>query len=184
MVCAATMLSPCLHHPVLPIGEGRGLLVVAEEGVVEADAGNGGAQGDHHFGFRMGSEVDEVMEACTTRTWLTMNKTQRRHEGMEGTTLLLAARKPITRKAWRDMYPLRHPHLDALRNTVYSRPTMSLPNCSLTSHSLCCCKPELVGMTTPVLTESEDSVLALPVRHTVPLIGSRTPVEQVELFVK
>ena len=40
-----------------PFGEGAGLLVGGEEGAGEADAGNGGARGDHHRGVGVGSEV-------------------------------------------------------------------------------------------------------------------------------
>ena len=41
----------------VPIGEGVGLLVVAEKGAGEADAGNGGARGHHDLGVPMGSGV-------------------------------------------------------------------------------------------------------------------------------
>ena len=42
---------------VQPNGEGAGLLVGGEEGAGEADAGNGGARGDHDPGVRVGGEV-------------------------------------------------------------------------------------------------------------------------------
>ena len=46
-----------VHDPVRPLGEGAGLLVVAQEGAVEAQAGNGGARGDHHLGVASGGVV-------------------------------------------------------------------------------------------------------------------------------
>ena len=75
--------------------------------------------------------------------------------GTEGTTLLFAAHKPTTKKAGKDKYPFKHPHLDTLRYVVDGKPAMALPNYSLTSHSPYRWKPELVGLTTPVLMESE-----------------------------
>ena len=102
--------------------------------------------------------------------------------GTEGTTLLFAAHKPTTKKAGKDMYPFKHPHLDTLRYVVDSKPAMALPNYSLTSHSPYRWKPELVGLTTPVLMESEDAVLPLPMRHALPLIGTSEPVKQVDIF--
>ena len=42
---------------VQPFGEDVGLLLGGEEGAGEADAGNGGARGDHHLGVGMGGEV-------------------------------------------------------------------------------------------------------------------------------
>ena len=59
---------------------------------------------------------------------------------------------------------------------------MHLPNYSLTSHSPYRWKPELVGLTTPVLMESEDAVLPLPMCHALPLIGTSEPVKQVDIF--
>ena len=50
-------LGAILQDPVQPIGEGAGLLVGGEEGVGEADAGNGGARGGHHLGVGVGGEV-------------------------------------------------------------------------------------------------------------------------------
>ena len=104
-------------------------------------------------------------QACTGRE--TFNETQRRHVGTEGTTLLFAAHKPTTKKAGKDKYPFKHPHL---------------PNYSLTSHSPYRWNPELVGLTTPVLMESEDAVLPLPICHALPLIGTSEPVKQVDIF--
>ena len=49
-------------------------------------------------------------------------KTQRRHVGTEGTTLLFAAHKPTTKKAGKDKYPFKHPHLDTLRYVLDSKP--------------------------------------------------------------
>ena len=126
-------------------------------------------------------DVDDVIQACTGRANPIVNKAQRRHVGMEGTTLLFAAHKP-TKKARKDKYPFKHPYLDTLRNVVDSKPAMSLPNNSLTSHSPYRWKPELVGLTTPVLMESEDAVLPIPMCHTLPLIGTSEPVKQVDVF--
>ena len=65
----------------------------------------------------------------------TVNKTQRRHVGIEGTTLLFAAHyKPTTKKAEKDKYLFKHLHLDTLGNMMDSKSSMSLPNYSLTSH--------------------------------------------------
>ena len=50
------------------------------------------------------ADVDDVIQACTGRANPTVNKTQRRHVGMEGTTLLFAALKPTTKKAVKDKY--------------------------------------------------------------------------------
>ena len=36
-------------------------------------------------------DMDDVVQACTGRPNPTVNKTQQRHVGMEGTTLLFAA---------------------------------------------------------------------------------------------
>ena len=96
-------------------------------------------------------DEDDVIQACTGWANPTVNKMQRLHVGTEGTTLLFAAHKPTTKKAGKDKYPFKHPHLDTLRYVVDSKPAMSLPNYSLTSHSPCRWKPELVGLTTPVL---------------------------------
>ena len=111
-----------------------------------------------------------------------MKKTQRRHVGMEGTTLLFAAHKPTTKKAGKGKYLFKHPHLDALRNVVDRKPAMSLSNYYLTSHSPYRWKPQLVGLTTPVLMESEDSVLHIPMCHALPLIGTSEPVKQADIF--
>ena len=59
---------------------------------------------------------------------------------------------------------------------------MGLPNYSLTSHSPYRCKPELLRLTTPVLMESEEVVLPLPMCHALPLIGTSEPVKQVDIF--
>ena len=75
-----------------------------------------------------------------------------------------------------------HPHLDTLRYVVDSKPSMALPNYSLTSHSPYPWKLELVGLTTPVLMESEDAVLPLPMCHALPLIGTSEPVNQVDIL--
>ena len=121
--------------------------------------------------------MDDVVQACTGRANPTVNKTQRRHVGMEGTTLLFAAHKRTTQKAGKDKYPFKHLHLDTLRNVVDSKPAVSLPNYSLASRSPYCRKPELVGLTTPVLMESEGSVLPIPMCHALPLIGASEPVK-------
>ena len=47
-------------------------------------------------------DVDDVIQACTGRANPTVNETQRRHVGMEGTTLFFAAHKPTTKKAGKD----------------------------------------------------------------------------------
>ena len=80
-------------------------------------------------------DVDDVIQACTGRANPTVNKTQRRHVGTEGTTLLFAAHKPTTKKAARDKYPFKHSHLDTLQYVVDSKPAMALPNYSLNSYS-------------------------------------------------
>ena len=69
-------------------------------------------------------DVDDVIQACTARATPTVSKTQRRHVGMEGTTLLFAAHKPTTKEAGKDKYPFKHPHLDTLCNGVDSKPAM------------------------------------------------------------
>ena len=127
-------------------------------------------------------DVDDVIQACTGRANPTVNKTQRRHVGSEDTTLLFAAHKPTTKKAGKDKYPFKHPHLDTLRYVVDSKPAMALPNYSLTSHSPYRWKPGLVWLTTPVLMESEDAVLPLPMCHALPLIGTSEPVKRVDIF--
>ena len=68
------------------------------------------------------NDVDDVIQACTGRANPTVNKTQRRHVGMDGTTLLFAAHKPTTKKDGKDKYPFKHPHLDTLRNAVHNKP--------------------------------------------------------------
>ena len=80
-------------------------------------------------------DLDDVIQACTGRANPTVNKTQQHHVGTEGTTLLFAAHKPSTKKAGKEKYPFKHPHLDTLRYVVDSKPAMALPNYSLTSHS-------------------------------------------------
>ena len=127
-------------------------------------------------------DVDDVIQACTGRANPTFNKTERRHVGTEGTTLLFATHKPTTKKAGKDKYPFKQPYLDTLRYVVDSKPAMALPNYSLTSHSPYRWKPELVGSTTPVLMESEDAVLPLPMCHALPLIGTSEPVKQVDIL--
>ena len=121
-------------------------------------------------------DVDDVIQAFTGRANPTVNKTQRRRVGTEGTAVLFAAHKPTNKKAVKDKYPFKHPHLDTLRYVVDSKPAMALPNYSLISHSPYCWKPELVGLTTPVLMESEDAFLPLPMCHALPLIGTSEPV--------
>ena len=59
-------------------------------------------------------DVDDVIQACTGRANPTINKTQRRHVGMDGTVLLFAAHKSTTKKAGKDKYPFKQPHLDTL----------------------------------------------------------------------
>ena len=80
-------------------------------------------------------DVDDVIQASTGRANPTVNKTQRRHVGTEGTTLLFAAHKPTTEKAGKDRYPFNQPYLNTLRYVVDSKPAMALPNYSLISHS-------------------------------------------------
>ena len=84
--------------------------------------------------------------------------------------------------AGKDKYPFKQTHLDNLRYVVESMPAMSLPNNSLNSPSPCRWKPELVGLTTPVLMESEDAVLPLPMCHALPRIGTSEPVKQVDIL--
>ena len=84
---------------------------------------------------------------------------------------------PPPRRPKKDRYPFKHPHLDTLRYVVDSKPAVALPNYSLTSHSPYRWKPELVGLTTPVLMGSEDAVLPLPMCHALPLIGTSEPVK-------
>ena len=126
--------------------------------------------------------LDDVIQAYTGRANPTVNKTQRCHVGTEGTTLLFAAHKPTTKKPGKDKYPFKHPHLDTLRYVVDNKPAMALPNYSLTSHSPYRWKPELVGLTTPVLMEGEDAVLPLPMCYALPLIGTSELVKQVDIF--
>ena len=123
-------------------------------------------------------DVDDVLQTCTGRANPTIHKTQRRHLGMEGTTLLFAAYKPTANKAEKDKHPFKHPHLDTLCYVVDSKPAMCLPSYSLTSQSPHCWKAELVGLTRPVVMESEDAVLPLAMCHALPLIGTREPVEK------
>ena len=80
-------------------------------------------------------DVDDVIQACTGRANPRVNKTQRHHVRTEGTTLLFVAHKPTTKKAGKDKYPFKHPHLNLLRYVVDSKPAMALPNYSLTNHS-------------------------------------------------
>ena len=127
-------------------------------------------------------DVDDVIQPCTGRANPTVNKTQRRYVGTERTTLLFAAHKPTTKKAGKDKYPFKQPHLGVLRYVVDSKPVMFLPNYSLTSHSPYHWKPELMGLTTPVLMQSEDAVLPLPMCHALPLIWTSEPVKEVDIF--
>ena len=90
--------------------------------------------------------------------------------------------KPTTKKAGKDKYPFKQPHLDTLRYVVDTKPDMALPNYSLTGHSPYRWRPELMGLTTPVLMESGDAVLPLPTCHALPRIGTSEPVKQVEIF--
>ena len=53
--------------------------------------------------------VDDVIQACTGRANPTVNKTQRRHVQMEGTTLLFAAHKPTAKKDGRTSTPSSTP---------------------------------------------------------------------------
>ena len=39
-----------------------------------------------------------------------------------------------------------------------------------------------MGLTTPVLMESEDPVLPIPMCHALPLIGTSEPLKQVDVF--
>ena len=96
-------------------------------------------------------EVDDVIQACTGPANPTVNNTQRRHVGTQGTTLLFAAHKPTTKKARKDRYPFKHPLLNTLRYVVDNKPAMARPTHFLTSQSPYRCKPEPVGLTTPVL---------------------------------
>ena len=84
-------------------------------------------------------DVDYFIQAYTGGANPTVNKTQRRHAGTEGTTPLLSAHKPMSKKAGKDKYPLKHPHLRTLRYVVDSKPAMAVPNYSLTS------QPRTVG---------------------------------------
>ena len=127
-------------------------------------------------------DVDDVIQAGTGRANPAINKTQWRHVGTEGSTLPCAAHKPTTKKAGKDKYPLKQPHLDTLRYMVESRPAMALSNYSLTSHSPYRWKPQLVGLTTPVLMGSEDAVLPLPMCHALRLVGTSEPEKEVDIF--
>ena len=127
-------------------------------------------------------DVDDVIQACTGRANPTVNNTQQRHVGTEGTTLLFAAHKPTTKRARNDKYSFKHPYPDTLRYVVDSKLATALPNWSPTSHSPYRWKPELVGWTTPMLVESEDAVLPLPMCHALSLIGTSKPVKQVNIF--
>ena len=69
-----------------------------------------------------------------------------------------------------------------LRYVVDIKPAMALPNYSLTSHGPYRWQPELVGLTTPVLMESEDAVLPLPMCHALPLLATSELVKQVDIF--
>ena len=102
--------------------------------------------------------------------------------GHGGHHLLFPAHKPTRKKARKEKYPFKHPNLDTLCNMVDSKPTMSLPNNSVASHSSYCWTPQLVGLTTPVPMKSDDYVLPIPMCHTVPLIGTSTLVKQVDAF--
>ena len=161
-----------LPLPLLAADEQRCALTDWLHGVLEDDRDVPILQVRLHAG-------DDVIQASTGRLNPTVNKTQRRHVGTEGTTRLFADHKPTTKKAGKDKYPFKHPHLDTLRYVVDSKPAMSLHNYSLTSHSPYRWKPELVGLTTPVLMESEDAILPLPMCHALPLIGTSEPVKQV-----
>ena len=131
---------------------------------------------------RVHADVDDVIQSRSGRVNPTVNKTQRRYVWTEGTTLLFAAHKPTTKKAGKDMYPFKHPHLDTLRYVVDSKPAMSVPNYSLTRHFPYRWKPELPGLTTPMLMESEDAAFHLLMCHDLPLIGTSEPVQHVEIF--
>ena len=102
-----------------------------------------------------GDDIDEVVQECTTHASPTVNRTERRHVRIDGTTSLFAAHQPTSKKARKDKCPSKRPHLDTLRNVADSKPAMYLPVHSFTSHCPYCWKPELVGLTTPVLMESE-----------------------------
>ena len=64
---------------------------------------------------------------------------------------------------------------------VHSKPAMSLPNYSLTSHPPYRWKPELLGLTTSVLM-SEGLFLPIPMCDALPLIGTSEPVKQTDVF--
>ena len=76
----------------------------------------------------------------------------------------------------------KHPHLDTLRNVMDSKPAMPLPNYSLTIHSPYRWKPELAGLTTLLLMESEDADLPIPLCDALSLIATSEPVKQVDIF--
>ena len=80
-------------------------------------------------------DIDDVVEACTGQANPTVNKTQRHHVGVVGTTLLFAGDTRNTKKGGKDKYAFKHPHLDTLCNVVDNKPAMSLPSYSLASHS-------------------------------------------------
>ena len=67
------------------------------------------------------------IQACTGRANPSVNNMIRRHVGLEDTTLLFAAHKPTTKKAGKDKYPFKSPHLDTLSNVVDPSAT---PGCS------------------------------------------------------
>ena len=130
------------------------------------------------------NDMDDVVQACNGKANPSLNKTQQRHVEREGTRLLFAAQEPTTKKAGKDKCPFKHPHLNTLRNVVDSKPAIALPNYSLTSRSPYCWKPELVGLTTPGLMESEDLVLSIPMCDALPLMWTSGPVKQVDIFRK
>ena len=100
--------------------------------------------------------------------------------GMEGATFFFAAHKLTIKKAGKDKYPFKHPKFHTLRNALDGKAPMSIGIYSLASHSPYRWKPELVGLTTPVVMESKDSVVPIPKCHALPLIGTSEPVKQVE----
>ena len=128
--------------------------------------------------------MDDVLQAGNGKANPTVNITQQRHVEREGTRLLFAANESFTKKAGKDKFPFKHPHPHTISNVVDSKPPMALPHYSLTSHSPYCWRPELVGLTMPVLMVSEDSVLSIPMCHALPLIGTSGPVKQVDIFRK
>ena len=129
-------------------------------------------------------DVDDVIQACTGRANPTVNRMQRRHVGMEGTTLLFTAWEPNTKKAGKDKYPFQHPPPPPRHPSLRGRQQARHVPAQLLSNQPIPLPLEAGGRGVDYAGADGEQGrgLAPPHAPALPLIGTSQPVKQVDIF--